>query len=79
MRWMCSELKEDYLDASLSRGVWWEDHLGLETWRVALMVLITISYSLFMLLDHSFLACHVLILIMPYAMFISPMIYMISI
>jgi len=28
---MRSELKEDNLDASLSRGVWWDDHLGLET------------------------------------------------
>jgi len=34
---MRSELKENNLDASLSRGVWWEDHLGLEIWRVALI------------------------------------------
>jgi len=57
---MHSEPKDDFLDASLSRGVWWEDHLILETWRVALMVLVTISYSSFMftcLLYYSFLAC----------------------
>ena len=76
------EPKDYYLDASLSRGVWWEDHLILETWRVALigfgnypLLLIYVC----MLLDHSFIAYHVLMFIMPYAMFISPMIYMISI
>jgi len=44
---MRSELKEDNLDASLSRGVWWKDHLVLETWSVALMILVTIPYSSF--------------------------------
>jgi len=28
---MRSELKDDNLDAALSREVWWKDHLGLET------------------------------------------------
>ena len=44
---MRSKLKENNLDASLSRGVWWEDHLVLEIWRDALMVLVTIFYSSF--------------------------------
>jgi len=30
LEWMRSELHEDNLDASLSREVWWEDHLVLE-------------------------------------------------
>ena len=30
LEWMRSVLKENNLDASLSKGVWWEDHLGLE-------------------------------------------------
>ena len=53
LRWMRSELKEDYLDASLSRGDWWEDHHGLEIRRCALLVLVTISNSSFSL--HAFM------------------------
>jgi len=42
------------LDASPSREVWWEDHHGLEIWRLALIVLVTISnsYFVYMLLDY---------------------------
>ena len=79
---MRSELKEDYLDASLSRGVWWEDHLifgDMESYPHDFgndLLLLIYVYMLFML---SFVACLVLLFIMPYAIFISPMTYMISI
>ena len=78
---MRSELNGDYLDDHFQGE--FDGRITLY-WRygdVPFSVLLTISNSHYvcMLLDHSFLACLVLMFIMPYAMFISPMTYMISI
>ena len=79
---MRSELKENYLDASLSRGVWWEDHQVLEIWRCASSVLVTIfysSFSVYMLFISLILACFWCFMInMLYAMIFRLVTYMFS-
>ena len=65
---MRSEIKEDYLVASLSRGVWWRGPpLVWRTREVPSSVLVQISNSLLYLHAfhvHLFIACHVLLFIM---------------